>query len=68
MSYTSEEELLHDRIDAALVKIKDVKEAMEARLENHEQWSRDHLLELKLHVQDANDYMFKLRALQKNTR
>jgi len=68
MPYTSDEELLHDRIEAALEKIKDVKAAMEARLENHEQWSRDHLLALKLYVQDTNDYMFKLRTLQSNTR
>lgn len=68
MPYTPEEELLHDRIEAALEKIEDLKAAMEARLKNHEQWSRDHLLELNRHVQDANEYMFKLRMLQKDTR
>ncbi len=68
MSYTPDEQLLRDRIQAHIEIANELIAAMNARICNPEEWNEAHLDELGEFMQDIVSMNIRLRKLQRSTR
>lgn len=63
MSYIPENQDIDTHIIEACDKLKTLKRAMEARLEDMQRWQEAHLLILRKRIREIDDLTFELRKL-----
>lgn len=69
MSYTPEQQLLHDRIEEHIKSGDELERAMRARVDDTGEWKQDHLDELdEVHLKGWSDRRRNLRGVQARNR
>lgn len=67
MSYTPEEQKLHNPIQNFVESLDALSAAMRARLDNPEEWTEAHRLDLLPYLSQFDELKMRLRQLQKKT-